>query len=343
MQIEILSHRSIAVGNRHHGFTDLAKWKGRYYCAFREGDSHISRTGRTFVMASDDLENWEVNTIVQGGYSDVRDPKLLATEDRLFVYCPVWDHRNQADVKFEINRRLSVYSYTDDGREWTDPDPVYEPGWAFWRPITHGGVHYVASYKAGKDPNSIEKPKAEDWRVGLLRSEDGIEWEHVSDIWSGQTANETQIIALDDGRLLALVRREHRPKGYANNCVAVAEPPYTDWRRSEVKNVVQGPAMCKLGGHILVGGRTYHPPYSDMIEIAPQMSLLELDTNEMQTKTIMHLPSWGDCSYPGFVVLSDDEVAVSYYSSHELTSGIGRHHFDKAKVFITRIRLNWED
>ena len=43
----------------HNGFTDLIRFKGRWYCTFREGEGHVSHDGVLKVIASDDGRHWE--------------------------------------------------------------------------------------------------------------------------------------------------------------------------------------------------------------------------------------------------------------------------------------------
>jgi len=331
MRLEILSLRNVSISSLHQAFTDLVRWRGRFYCVFREGTAHASYDGRCVVLASDDLERWEVASVLAGGkYPDIRDPKFLPTDDALFVYCPAWNHPAPDDLRFDGEHRLSVMSHTQDSRHWAGVTPVYEPGWAFWRPILHDHGYFVAANHLGKD-----RRDGEERCVSLLRSEDGRTWEHVSDIRRGEGSNETALCALEDGRLVALVRREFRPKGSPlplPDVLAFAEPPYAEWQCTELDRVIQGPNICRLGNRLIAGGRTYGGPYSDLIPHAAQMTLLELDLEEKTTRTIAYLPSWGDCSYPGFLPLSDEELAVSYYSSHE----------GRSQVYVGRVRLRWE-
>ena len=335
MQMNIKSLRNVSQSDLHCAFTDLVQWQGLYYCAFREGEGHTSYQGGVVILVSDDLEEWKRVGFIQGMYSDVRDPKFLATEDRLFIYCPAWNHPSQDDVKYEKDRRLTVMSESMDGYSWADPVPVYEPGWAFWRPVDVKGTYYVAAYEApdGEQGDHADPAWTDGWRVSLLSSADGRTWTHVSDIATGGSVNETALYVPADRRLVALVRRDGKDAEGAvlPNLLCMAKAPYTQWHTLELDTTIHGPDLMEFGDHIIMGGRTYSS--SDLLPSIEHMTLFELKAGARPVQKIADLPSWGDCSYPGFVKLSDTQLAVSYYSTHE---GV-------TQAFVARVELLWDE
>ena len=330
VEMDILSLENISVSWRHSAFTDLICWRDRYYCGFREGDEHRSYRGRIVIRASDDLIQWEPAAVLEGAFPDLRDPKFLATGDELIVHGPAWAHPGPDDIQRHGDYLRTYISSTSDGSLWTDPQPTHEPVCVLWRPITVDGIHHVATHHrlGGKEDNALR------W-VSLARSTDGRTWEHVSDIWREDGANETQVFALDNGRLGALVRCARKSEGSAvavANMLAVASPPYETWECTRLPHLIHGPAVCKLGNRYIAGGRTYGEPYSDSVPHAAQMVLFELDVENGTSRTIATLPSWGDCSYPAMLALSDTELGISYYSSHE----------GATQVYIARVALVWD-
>src|SRR5262245_55870358 len=70
----------------HNAFTDLIRWHGKWYCAFREADAHVGGDGRLRVLESADGKAWEPVGLVQEDGIDLRDPKLSVTpDDRLMI------------------------------------------------------------------------------------------------------------------------------------------------------------------------------------------------------------------------------------------------------------------
>ena len=78
-------------GTTHCAFSSLVHFKGRYYCSFREGVSHIfdkdgKAEGKVRILTSEDGVKWESVAYVGKEGVDLRDPKLSVTpEGKLLV------------------------------------------------------------------------------------------------------------------------------------------------------------------------------------------------------------------------------------------------------------------
>jgi hypothetical protein len=82
----LLSVARIWDGGAHNAFTDLIRWRNRWYCTFREGDAHVGGDGRIRVLVSADGERWTSAALVGETGIDLRDPKLSITpDDRLMI------------------------------------------------------------------------------------------------------------------------------------------------------------------------------------------------------------------------------------------------------------------
>ena len=67
-------------------FTSLIKYKGKYYCSFREGESHVfdsqgKAEGRTRILQSKDGKRWRSVFLGSKSGIDLRDPKLSVMPD----------------------------------------------------------------------------------------------------------------------------------------------------------------------------------------------------------------------------------------------------------------------
>ena len=87
---------------KHCAFTSLIKYKGNYYCSFREGESHIfdskgEANGKVRILQSPDGNRWESVALIGKQGFDLRDPKLSITPDgRLMVIIGGSIYRNKA-------------------------------------------------------------------------------------------------------------------------------------------------------------------------------------------------------------------------------------------------------
>jgi hypothetical protein len=290
--MEILSVAKLVDDGQHNAFTDLYYWAGHFYLAYRTASGHLSGDGRIRIMRSADGFVWQqvAEVAAQG---DCRDPKLLALGERLHLYTTV------VPISQEKGRRAYV-SVSEDGTTWPAPTPCGPEGMTFWRPRVHGKTCYVAAYEGddGAPPDA--------WRSFLLESDDGLEWREVATIYHGAGASETELWIERDDRITALVRLDEEPRLAV---VATSAPPYTSWKHRPTDRVLQAPMLRKVYRRYLVAGRTFDS------EGRPQTALLWLQGNKLKLDAV--LPSGGDTSYPGCCWLNEDELLLSYYSSHE--------------------------
>jgi hypothetical protein len=58
----------------HNGYTDLVRFRERWFCAFREGRSALSPDGEVRVLTSHDGTSWESVGQIAGPGGGLRDP-----------------------------------------------------------------------------------------------------------------------------------------------------------------------------------------------------------------------------------------------------------------------------
>src|SRR5947209_7583709 len=69
----------------HNAFTDLIRFRDRWFCAFREGGGHVSPDGAIRVITSRDGRDWTSVAHLVSAQADLRDPKLTVTPDGRFM------------------------------------------------------------------------------------------------------------------------------------------------------------------------------------------------------------------------------------------------------------------
>lgn len=291
----------------HNAFTDLIRFKGDWYCAFREGESHVSDDGRLRVIRSSDGDGWSSVALMTWDGGDVRDAKLSVTADGQLMLSGAVRFLKPKDG----NTHQSVTWLSSDGENWSDPYacPTGLGTWR-WSVTWHKGVAYSFGY-SGKDKAGC-----------LYRSEDGKSWEAVKDdVYpdADTYGNETSILFLEDDTACCLLRRD---KGSCTGMLGKAQPPYTDWEWHDLGVRIGGPKMIALDNDRFVAGVRL---YNDKT----RTSLCWIDPQNANLDEALTLPSGGDTSYPG-LVLRDDVLWVSYYSSHE----------DKTAIYLARVQID---
>lgn len=279
----------------HSAFTDLIRYRGRWWCTFRESEAHMHFIGTIRLLVSDDGEEWSsAAEIVEEGI-DLRDPKLSIMPDErlmLLVGGSVYEGRN-------YQTRSPRVFVSDNGFEWSaHARPLAEDHW-LWRITWHDGVGYAIS-KLGEGEN----PR----RGFLYKTYDGREWSWVTELRppdGSWTVSETTLRVMPDGEMLALIRPDW---------IGRSSPPYTEWSFAQLEQKIGGPNFI-----LLPNGELWAAARCTDIGGERVTGLARMDRTAFELALV--LPSGGDNSYPG-LVWHEERLWVSYYSSHEGKSSI---------------------
>lgn len=306
----------------HNAFTDLIRWRGKWYCTFREADAHVGGDGKLRVLTSADGKTWESAALIQEEGIDLRDPKLSITpDDRLMIAAGGSVYKG----KTLLGRQPRV-TFSKDAKEWTAPQRVLTEGEWLWRVTWHEGKAYGVSYNAdarktkdaqdaakGSEPVSADPA---DWKLKLVVSTDGVKYDLVTHLGVPGHPNETTVRFLPNGDMMAMVRREG---GNTFGWIGTSKPPYKEWKWHETKHRFGGPNFIRVpDGGLWAISRNY--PGGAKTALAR----IAADAYE----PVLTFPSGGDTSYAG-MVWHDGLLWASYYSSHE----------GKTSIYIAKIRL----
>jgi len=310
----------------HNAFTDLVRFKGKFYCTFREGQTHVSgNDGSIRVIVSEDGENWKSAALIQQEDVDLRDPKLsVMPNGKLMLVCggSVYDGKKVMEWHTRV-------MYSEDGTEWTPPlrvKGIPANNWIFG--ITWvGNTGYVAPRICGADPETGEVVQ-ENTRIIVYKTSDGLNYEQVSDDLTASNfecaggCGESSVQFKADSTMVVIVRIPGRGK------LLFSKPPYKKYSVVDIQHGMGGPDFMQLSDKTwVVGTREYldeRPKGRD----GKAMVLLKVDENGIYER-LAELPSGGDNSYPGMVEY-DGNLWVSYYSSHE----------EKTSIYLAKIPLS---
>jgi hypothetical protein len=228
---------------RHNSNTDLVFFKDAFWLIHASAPWHFaSETTRLVLWKSADARTWEKVAEFANPGEDIRDPKFAVIGGRLILYA-------LKNTAFAAEPYLTVAAASDDGVVWTKFADMDPKGWLFWRPESPDGgkTWYVPAYWH------------EHGKSALLTSEDGLNWEVAAIIYSGDVIDETAVVFLPDGSILATGRLE--VSGYyfgdnrGNTLLATAEPPFMTWsyNHSSVTRL-DGPASPITDGSTRWGG-----------------------------------------------------------------------------------------
>ncbi len=302
---EILEVRKIWDVGAHNAFTDLIRWRDRWWCTFREADDHVGGDGAIRILTSTDGARWESAARLTEAGIDLRDPKLSVTPaGKLMLNCGGSVYGGTKILKSRQSRVL----FSDDGRAWSAPTPVLTQGEWLWRVTWHNGIAYGAAYDSKTASNA---PSGPEWLLNLYKSTDGVAWDLVKKMEVTGRPNETTLRFEPDGTMLMLVRREGDDRmGH----IGRAKPPYQSWTWQATNHRFGGQNALRLpSGAWLVGTRDYTGITKGS---AGSRTMLGQLLPDGKIATLATFPSDGDTSYPA-MVLHDGKLWFSYYSSHE--------------------------
>jgi len=311
LKVELLDVKKIWNQAPHNAFTDLTRWNDQFYCAFREGRSHVSTDGRIRVLRSKDADVWtSPGLITLDGY-DLRDAHLSVTPDNRLMLLGGAAPRKKDGQSAPTG---SFVAFSKDGADWTKPQIVVEPGRWLWCVTWHAGKAYGVSYPASQNPPDID----------LLTSDDGLTYKPlVPKLYGVGWPNEVTLRFDRAGVCHALVRRDKQGNQPYSAVLGISRGDYTQWQWYDLGpefNGFGGPNLIQLPtGQWLAAGR--------MHQGGAHTALCHLDMIEHKMTKLLKLPSGGDTSYPG-LVWHNSLLYLSYYSSHE----------GKTSIYLAQVR-----
>ena len=291
MNAKLVSVAKIWDAAPHNAFTDLVRFKDKWFCTFREATGHVSGDGKARVIASADGAVWSSVALIERSGCDLRDSKFCITPDNRLMM-------TVCRVSAKSYQSLTLFS--GDGVEWSNETEVADPGFWLWRVTWNKKRAYGAGYGCA-DTNKF---------IRIYASDDGRKFTALSaNAYNRGYPNESTMVFLPDDTCLCVTRRDEDSK---TAMLGKSKPPYADWAWSDLGRHIGGPNLLRLpDGRIVAGGRTEWG----------QTALHWLNPDAGALTEFLQLPSGGDASYPG-LVWRNDLLWVSYYSSHEQKTSI---------------------
>lgn len=301
----MLSARCIWQQAEHNAFTDLIWFRQALWCVFREGSEHVSPDGAFRLLRSADLgQNWHSVALISASDADLRDAKLSIDPNGKLLLLGAGALHNR-----EQQTHQSYIWQSDDGYSWSAATPIGEPNIWLWR-------------MAWQQPQQLDRCYAVGYRVGkdrlvrLYQGESPLQLAPLADLYSGSYANESGLLFEADGTALCLLRRDPDPGLFGQS-----KPPYTAWQWQDIGCRIGGPQWLQLAdGRLLACVRLY--------DETVRTSLCWINRHSGKLTEWQTLPSSGDCSYAG-MVLRDETLYISYYSSHQ----------GKTSIYFTEVSL----
>lgn len=315
------AERIVAVKNGGY-FPVLIKLKdGTIGAVVRGGAPHIGLKGRLdWIHSEDGGRTWSDPAVIVDSEFDDRNPALGQMADGTIVmaYAEASTYNDKGEFDTSVGAyNLFYVTSTDNGKTWSKKTPFpnipIKNGSPFGRIILLSDNTAIMPVYGGYDSNytgTVKIPENTKIISGLLRSTDnGRTWGDFS-IISATNHNETAIVYLPDGRLIAMMRTESDGRLEKSEST---DNGYTWSKPIPVTQPSQHPAdlyLLKDGRLLLVYGNRIKP-YGVGAMLSNDMGKTwDIDKSIMVAWTSLHT----DCGYPSVVQLDDGTIVVMYYS-----------------------------
>ncbi len=308
---------------------DVTWHGGSVYLAFRTAPWHFaSDATRLHVVRADDGVTFEHFEVTFHRETDLREPRFLSFGGELFLFFAVlgtspFDFEPQGAM---VTRRLGP-------GEWTEPEWFLEPGFIPWRAKVIDGAPHLIAYGGGENVYDNDGQGVE---VQWLTSDDGFEWRATvpdSPTVLVGGVSETDLVALDDGTIIAVGRNELGDDlGFGSKiCRAEADAP-GDWSCVADPRKYDSPLLFRHGGGIWLVARrnvTDTGHYDLDLDIPDEDKWFEyqttywnepkrcavwrVDPEALQVHHVLDLPSRGDTCFPGVVTAPGEADVFHLY------------------------------
>jgi len=309
---------------------DVVRHAGRVYLAFRTAPSHFaSAETELYVVSSEDQITWRYETHVSMG-TDLRETRLLSLGDKLVLYFAVLG-TNPLD--FEPQGMMAT---TLEGGTWSDPEPLYEPGFIPWRAKVIGEKAYLIGYVGGEN---IYDFNGDPIRIHLLTTDDGRALEPLlpgQPVVAEGGGSETDFVFLDNGDLVAVQRNEAGDaSGFGSKICRAKADDLGHWECRSDKKKYDSPLLFRSGEDIWLVGRrnvTETGNYDlerDDLSLADQAgvyaveysfqpkrcSLWRVDPETLTASFELDLPSRGDTCFASAIPAGERAFDIYNYTS----------------------------
>jgi hypothetical protein len=275
------------INSKHHlAFTDLIKYNGAWYVAFRFSDGHVATNfGHIIIAKSENLERWESEQIYTQNNYDLRDPKLFIKDSVLCI------HFHSATINpYAESRNDYIAKYDIENNRWGKAIKINkntnEKSW-FWRLTEHNNKVYTIAYRGGEP-------------LKLFISNNGTDFNEQFRFENIQGRASETTLRFDKDTVYALIRREGEGALLGKSSVS----DMTQWTFIDFPWVsMGGPNFLIYKDKLLITGR---------INGQPKLYSYSLNSNTLTQ--IGSLPGgFNETGYCG-MFLEEDILYLAYYT-----------------------------
>lgn len=311
---------------------DVIRFEGRVWLVWRTSPDHFAGPEtRIHVVSSTDEETWRYEASFSRA-TDLREPRFLVHEDRLFLYLA-----ELGTNRLDFEPRATLYSVRDGDGGWSELAEMGLPNFIAWRVRTVDGVPMMIGYSGGENVYDFD---GEPVFVELLTTDDGITWTAFDPdrrVVSEGGGSEADFAFRPDGSLVAVIRNEAGDEmGLGSKVCTAPADDITAWTCAPDPRKYDSPLLFARDGEVYVVGRRNVTPtghyeldrpdvpvlgravlaQAEYTAAPKRCSLWRVEPTTGQVVFILDLPSRGDTCFASILEGdADDELILYNYTS----------------------------
>ncbi len=312
--------RSLVIGGQGYFPVALRLADGRIAVVLRGGGGHLSIKGRLdMVFSGDEGKTWTKPVVVVDSPADDRNPSLGQAKDGALVVgfwrTETYDEKGRYNPKLDKPRSTWATRSSDGGTTWSEPLQIDVSdiflGSPFGRIVTlPEGTMLMGIYGYDIRPPGAKSGGTRNHSYVYQSKDDGRNWNRISEIGDGrQQLNETSLLRLPDGKLLAAIRSRAGEVWVSSS----TDAGFT-WSKTRQISPVNGHPgdLCLLpDGKVLLTVGNRIGPFGVVGIVGTRAG--EFDW--AKRFTLVDDASSRDCGYPSSIALKDGRVLTLYYAT----------------------------
>jgi len=312
--------RSLVVTGQGYFPVALRLKDGRIAAVLRGGAGHLGIKGRLdIVFSQDEGKTWSQPIIVNDSPLDDRNPALgqAANGDLIvgFWRTATYDEKGRYNPKLDKPTNTWVTRSTDGGKTWSDPREldVSDIGWGspYGKMLRMpDGALLMAVYGGPQRPPGQQHARREDHSYIYRSRDQGKSWSRYAECSHGGQFNETALVRLSSGKMLAAMRSRRGGQVWLTE----SNDDGHTWNEPKqiTPNSVHPADMVLLpDGRVLMTTGYRVGPYGVRGLIGDAKGHFDWE----QRFLLVNDGIGGDCGYPSSVVLQDGRVLTLYYAN----------------------------
>ncbi|NIA16610.1 MAG: hypothetical protein GWP08_21340 [Nitrospiraceae bacterium] len=312
--------RSLVVTGQGYFPVALRLKDGRIAAVLRGGAGHLGIKGRLdIVFSEDEGKTWSKPIIVNDSPVDDRNPAMgqAANRDLIvgFWRTATYDEEGRYDPKLDKPRNTWITRSADGGKTWSDPTEldVSDIGWGspYGKILTMpDGALLMAVYGGPQRPAGPKIAKREDHSYIYRSTDHGKSWSRYAECSIGGQFNETALLRLPSGKILAAMRSRRGSQVWLTGSTDDGKT-WSEPKQVTPNNVHPADLVLLPDGRVLMATGYRVGPYGVRGLIG------DANGNFDWGKRFLLIDDGigGDCGYPSSVVLKDGRALTLYYAN----------------------------